>query len=176
MTINKQCLVKSLKTDYKYIGTIFIGLLILGSVVYAALWCAITYQNQVRDFLITLAQPFTAVNIFILTEILVIGICVAIIIFDIPTSENDKQMLKLPNTTLKMVVLITVFMVIVWLGYNFVSAAISAPSPTIVPTYAQTTHVYPPPYPDVLPILAVMLIVNTFVVCPVSVAIARCKE
>ena len=163
MTINKECVIKSLKSDYWDIGRVAAVCLIISGVIYTTHWCAYTYQTQVRDFFSMLTQPITAVNVFIVSEIIVMVLWGLV-----PLTMDDKQELKKSNTTRITMLLSTLTMLCVWIAYGATSAINSAIN--------SMRSIPPPRYPDVLMILIILMAINAVIVCPVSVAIARCKE
>jgi len=61
MTINIECMKKSLKTDYRNIGIITVICIIIIGIV----WALINLSDQIKAILAIIAQPFTAVNVFI---------------------------------------------------------------------------------------------------------------
>jgi hypothetical protein len=104
-------------------------------------------------------QPITAVNVFVLLEVIIIAVWAII-----PYGIDSKEELKKPETTRFIAFLSASCLFLMWVVYGVTSAMVSSP-----PEHS-------PRYPDVLMILIILMAIDVFIVCPVSVAIARCKE
>jgi hypothetical protein len=161
MTINKECIIKSLKTDYRNIGIAAAACLM----VIGAAWGLINLSAQIAAVLAIIAQPFTAVNVFIVSEIIAIGFWVGVVAIADQTTEESKEDMKKADSTPSMICFSSLTMAIVWGMYCYLSFCMSNRGWEIQP-----------PFPDVVQIFLILLVINTFIICPLSVAYARCKE
>jgi uncharacterized protein YacL len=163
MTINKECMKKSLKTDYRNIGIITVICIVFIVMV----WALRNLSDQIKAILAIIAQPFTAVNVFIISEVIVIGFLVAYMLTSTP------EFIKAEATTLFMLVVSTLIMGFIYIAYGISSMSASASAPSI---WQQSIVSYSSPYPDITSIFLIMLTINAFIICPLTVAYARCKE
>jgi len=161
MTINIECMKKSLKTDYRNIGIITVICIIIIGIV----WALINLSDQIKAILAIIAQPFTAVNVFIISEVIVIGFLVAYMLTSTP------EFIKAEATTLFMLVVSILMMGSIYIAYGISSMAGSASTSSI---WQQSGISYS--YSDVNSIFLIMLAINAFIICPLTVAYARCKE
>lgn len=161
MTINIECMKKSLKTDYRNIGIITVICIIIIGIV----WALINLSDQIKAILAIIAQPFTAVNVFIISEVIVIGFLVEYMLTSTP------EFIKAEATTLFMLVVSILMMGSVYIAYGISSMAGSASTSSI---WQQSGISYS--YSDVNSIFLIMLAINAFIICPLTVAYARCKE
>jgi len=161
MTINIECMKKSLKTDYRNIGIITVICIIIIGIV----WALINLSDQIKAILAIIAQPFTAVNVFIISEVIVIGFLVAYMLTSTP------EFIKAEATTLFMLVVSILMMGSIYIAYGIISMAGSASTSSI---WQQSGISYS--YSDVNSIFLIMLAINAFIICPLTVAYARCKE
>jgi len=161
MTINIECMKKSLKTDYRNIGIITVICIIIIGIV----WELINLSDQIKAILAIIAQPFTAVNVFIISEVIVIGFLVAYMLTSTP------EFIKAEATTLFMLVVSILMMGSIYIAYGIISMAGSASTSSI---WQQSGISYS--YSDVNSIFLIMLAINAFIICPLTVAYARCKE
>ena len=158
MTINIECMKKSLKTDYRNIGIITVICIIIIGIV----WALINLSDQIKAII---AQPFTAVNVFIISEVIVIGFLVAYMLTSTP------EFIKAEATTLFMLVVSILMMGSIYIAYGIISMVGSASTSSI---WQQSGISYS--YSDVNSIFLIMLAINAFIICPLTVAYARCKE
>jgi len=158
MTINIECMKKSLKTDYRNIGIITVICIIIIGIV----WALINLSDQIKAII---AQPFTAVNVFIISEVIVIGFLVAYMLTSTP------EFIKAEATTPFMLVVSILMMGSIYIAYGIISMAGSASTSSI---WQQSGISYS--YSDVNSIFLIMLAINAFIICPLTVAYARCKE
>jgi hypothetical protein len=176
MTINKECVVKSLKTDYLQIGYATAATLILVAIGIGAYYAALSSRQSFYDLMTfisnILSNLFTAVNVLIVGEILVIAVLTSLI----TASIKEQQQLKEKAATPVLILTNSTAIVGIWCIYAMQSYFISTPPMTLYQNSFQVSHNYLPPYPDVLPILVIILIINAFVLCPAVIAYARCKE
>ena len=163
MTINIECMKKSLKTDYRNIGIITVICIVFTGMV----WALINLSDQIKAILAIIAQLFTAVNVFIISEVIVIGFLVAFMLTSIP------EFIKASAATLFMLVVSTLMMEFIYIAYGIISMAGSASTSSI---WQQCVVSCPSPYPDITSIFLIMLAINAFIICPLTVAYARCKN
>lgn len=160
MTINKACIKKSLIMDYRNIGiAAAIGFVIIG-----LLWGLITYLGQINVILAIIVQPFTAVNVFIATEIIAIGCWAGAAVIADQTTETVKEDMRRADTTPMMILFSSIVMAGIY-GMYYI--------------FSETNRCIDIPFsplPDVVPIFLILLAINAFIICPLSVAYMRCKE
>lgn len=168
MTINKECLIKSLKTDYWDIGRAAAVCLIICICAYTAFAITSRYVNQIYEGLQLVVnfimQPMSPINIFIAVELLtMVGIlyCTLFVYPDGKSKSEIKEDLKQPITTPITIVISTGSMFVVYIVYS------------IMVYGAAKEHVT---LPDITIIFIGLLALNAFISTPVAVAIARCKE
>lgn len=148
MTVKKECLIKSLKSDYSSLGLVTAICLVMIGVVLA---CTV-YSD--RFYIVT--QYLTAFNVYVvMASIASIFLSVIIALDDYSTSDskkglNDKESIWLLN------LINCAFVFIPWFIYVAVGATLK--------------------YPDVTIPTLLILGISIFIVSPFSLAYARCKE
>lgn len=161
MTINKQCMVKSLKSDYRLIGTIGAAI----AIVVLTTWAILAYPDQVVNGVYFLVQPAGWIYSFAAIEILImIGIPYILLFVGNNTPEYEKSIHD-SDTTPAIIILTLFFMAIIAVVFFGI----------VIYVYTMRNIA---PIPSELSWGATigLMVIEAFIVCPVMVAVARCKE
>ncbi len=119
MVIKKECMIKSLKSDYKIIGPI----VLICIAVIGFFYCMVVYGSQFNYLLSTL----TAVSIFLIFELIAMLIVPTLIILN-----SNAESVRDSNNTPLLIFINSVLMGIVYMIYTIVSKALSYPDMFIV--------------------------------------------
>lgn len=146
MVIKRECVIKSLKSDYKVIGPIAGVILALVIFVYLV--------SIYKDV-------FTAFNVYIILEIFsMIPISCAIVLYGSSTPE-ERASLKSTGNTIFLIILNSLIMGVIACVYHAMSC-----NPVLGTCK----------YPDIVLLTVIFLAFNALIVCPLAIAYARCKE
>jgi len=152
MTIKTECVIKSVKSDYR----IIVPVIILFAAIIGLIYGFTIYGDKISQILSTIS----AVSFFIIFQLIAM-VALPIIIISGDYTKTSRETFKGESNTPLLILINCIFMVIIYGCYQVSSCSL----------IGNTCK-----YPDVLVIFIILLLINALIISPLTIAYARCKE